>query len=83
MEHSLWSDQTNICLFTPDVGEKKDHDDSIEHYTEVLKAAGVKNVGKIIPYDQLKKEHKGTFLEKHSQLILVRSRAKAILGQGL
>ena len=59
LAHSMWTDQTSICLLTPDRGEKKDQDDSIEHYQAVLKESGVTTIGKIIPYDQLKKEHKG------------------------
>jgi len=65
LEHSLWTDQTNICLLTPDHGTKKDHDDSIDFYTSLLKEADVKNIGKILPYDQLKKEHKGHELKRY------------------
>jgi len=65
LEHSMWTDQTSICLLTPDHGEKKNQEDSIEHYQAKLKEAGVTSIGKIIPYDQLKKEHKGHELKRY------------------
>ena len=58
LEHSLWSEQTSICLLVKD-SATKDQEDSIEAAQATLKAANVTNVNKIIPYDQLKKEYKG------------------------
>ena len=55
--HSMWSDSATKCLIVKDLDEK--HEDTIDMTEELLKEHQVTGITKVLPLDQLKKEHKG------------------------
>merc|ERR1711962_180731 len=60
--HSMWSDSMTKCLIVKDLDEK--HEDTIDMTQELLKEHSVTGITKILPLDQLKKEHKGHELKR-------------------
>lgn len=62
LEHSLWTDQTTKCLLVKDLDKKAE--ETVDLIKEVLKENDVTGITKILPLDQLKKEHKGHELRR-------------------
>ncbi|XP_044733250.1 ribosomal L1 domain-containing protein 1 [Chrysoperla carnea] len=59
LPHNLLSNTSDVCLFVPDLhkGRKTDHEPTIEHYEDLLRSHGVKNIKTIIPMRQVKVEY--------------------------
>ena len=55
--HSMWSDSATKCLIVKDLDKK--HEDTVDMTEELLKEHQVTGITKVLPLDQLKKEHKG------------------------
>ena len=55
--HSMWSDSATKCLIVKDLDKK--HEDTVDMTEESLKEHQVTGITKVLPLDQLKKEHKG------------------------
>ena len=53
----MWSDSATKCLIVKDLDEK--HEDTIDMIEELLKEHQVTGITKVLPPEQLKKEHKG------------------------
>ena len=63
--HSMWSDSATKCLIVKDLDKK--HEDTVDMTEELLKEHQVTGITKVLPLDQLKKEHKGkSFITKSS-----------------
>ena len=61
--HSMWSDSATKCLIVKDLDKK--HEDTVDMTEELLKEHQVTGITKVLPLDQLKKEHKGkSFITK-------------------
>ncbi|CAH2037545.1 unnamed protein product, partial [Iphiclides podalirius] len=59
LPHSTVPSTGEICLITPDLkkGKKIDHEPTIDHWQELLKEAGVKEIKTVLPLRQLKVEY--------------------------
>ena len=55
--HSMWSDSATKCLIVKDLDKK--HEDTVDMTEELLKEHQVTGITRVLPLDQLKKEHKG------------------------
>ena len=53
----MWSDSATKCLIVKDLDKK--HEDTVDMTEELLKEHQVTGITKVLPLDQLKKEHKG------------------------
>jgi len=60
--HSMWSDSSTKCLIVKDLDKK--HEDTVDMTEELLKEHQVTGITKVLPLDQLKKEHKGHELKR-------------------
>lgn len=78
--HSMWSDGMTKCLIVKDLDKKQE--DTIDMTEELLKEHGVTGITKILPLDQLKKEHKGhelkRILSKQYDIFLADSRVSRL-----
>ncbi|KAF2898166.1 hypothetical protein ILUMI_08007 [Ignelater luminosus] len=57
LKHSLLSEESEICLIVQDIGNPKDHDETIEHYQRHLIDHNITRIKTIIPYHQFKSEY--------------------------
>ena len=53
----MWSDSSTKCLIVKDLDKK--HEDTVDMTEELLNEHQVTGITKVLPLDQLKKEHKG------------------------
>lgn len=60
MEHSLYTETDDVCLFVKDIeaGHKRDYQPTIDYFREKLDAAGITNIKTIMPMSQLVKDYK-------------------------
>ncbi|XP_023947040.2 ribosomal L1 domain-containing protein CG13096 [Bicyclus anynana] len=59
LPHTTVSTTGEVCLVTPDLkkGRKIDHEPTVEHWEDLLRAAGVKSVKTVLPMRQLRVEY--------------------------
>ncbi|XP_074648576.1 ribosomal L1 domain-containing protein 1-like [Tubulanus polymorphus] len=68
LPHSLKADTTSVCLFVKDLDStKRELDDTIDHYTELLRSKNVTDKIDIIPLKGLSTEY--TEFESHRRLL--------------
>ncbi|XP_014367592.2 ribosomal L1 domain-containing protein CG13096 [Papilio machaon] len=91
LPHSTAASTGEICLITPDLkkGKRIDHEPTIDHWKDILQAAGVTEVKTVLPLRQLKVEYdqfelKRRLLTQHDFIMIdtrVLNHASHLLGK--
>ncbi|KAF5270193.1 hypothetical protein FQR65_LT05673 [Abscondita terminalis] len=70
LNNSLVTKSSEICLIVADEAKRRDHENTIEHYENLLSEKGITNIKTIIPFNQFKYEHSSQFELKRKLLNL-------------